>query len=164
MNEIERIRDELSRGDGGDPWHGGSVREILEDVTAREASARPIPGGHTIHEIVLHMAAWRGEARSRLLGGKPGQPAEGDWPEAAADDERSWKAALDALAKAHRELLEALARFDEAKLDLPAGLVRDPAEGTGLSYAVVLHGVAQHDAYHAGQIALLKRAVREVRG
>jgi hypothetical protein len=27
-----------------------------------------------------------------------------------------------------------------------------------VSYYVLLHGIAQHDAYHGGQIALLKRA------
>jgi hypothetical protein len=36
---------------------------------------------------------------------------------------------------------------------------RDAAIGSGVSYYVLLHGVAQHDAYHAGQIAMLKKGV-----
>jgi hypothetical protein len=37
--------------------------------------------------------------------------------------------------------------------------VRDPAQGTGVSYATMLQGLLQHDAYHLGQVALLKKAV-----
>jgi hypothetical protein len=37
---------------------------------------------------------------------------------------------------------------------------RDPSAGTGLSFEATLVGVAEHNAYHGGQIALLKRAAR----
>ncbi len=37
---------------------------------------------------------------------------------------------------------------------------RDKALGTGASRYVTLHGVIHHAAYHAGQIALLKKRVR----
>jgi hypothetical protein len=30
-----------------------------------------------------------------------------------------------------------------------------------MTYRVMLHGLAQHDAYHTGQIALLKRIYRD---
>jgi hypothetical protein len=46
----------------------------------------------------------------------------------------------------------------EGGLDEPVGRPRDRALGTGDSYYVMLHGVAQHDAYHLGQVSLLKRA------
>ena len=39
------------------------------------------------------------------------------------------------------------------------GPVRDPAAGTGVSYAAMMQGLLQHDAYHLGQVALLKKAV-----
>jgi uncharacterized damage-inducible protein DinB len=164
MKETERIGDELRRADHGDPWHGWSLQRITEDVTAGEASARPIPGAHTICEIVLHVAAWRGEVRERLLGGLPGEPPDGDWPSPARDEDAAWMAATARLATAHRELLGALARFPEARLDEIVGGQREPAVGTGVSYGVMLHGIAQHDAYHAGQIALLKKALRASEG
>jgi hypothetical protein len=50
------------------------------------------------------------------------------------------------------------ARRGEAGLDEPVGMTRDAPLGTGFSYYVMLHGLAQHDAYHTGQIMLLKRA------
>ena len=40
----------------------------------------PIPGAHTIWEIVLHLTAWTREVDRRVLGGEPRFPEEGDWP------------------------------------------------------------------------------------
>ncbi len=37
----------------------------------------------------------------------------------------------------------------------------DPTVGGGESFRVVLHGKVQHDADHTGQIALLKRMLRD---
>jgi hypothetical protein len=58
MKETERIRDQLHRAFAGDAWHGPSVLEILENVTASQAATRPIAGAHSIWELVLHIKAW----------------------------------------------------------------------------------------------------------
>ena len=31
--------------------------------------------------------------------------------------------------------------------------------GTGVSYYELLHGIVQHDAYHSGQIAIIKKVL-----
>jgi uncharacterized damage-inducible protein DinB len=49
-------------------------------------------------------------------------------------------------------LREEIARVDESRLDEPI------LEGMSTVY-VTLHGVIQHDLYHAGQIAMLKKAL-----
>lgn len=160
MTEMERIADELRRSHRGDAWHGPSLREALDGVTAAEATVRPVAGAHSIWEIVLHVTAWREEVRSRLERGWRAEPERGDWPAVADGSERAWQAALADLAAATEALVEALARFPEGRLDEVVGRERDPTAGTGVSYAVTLHGVAQHDAYHAGQIVMLKKALR----
>ena len=54
----------------------------------------------------------------------------------------------------------ALQPWPEARLaDLVGSMAPELPLGTGTSFYVLLHGVAQHDAYHAGQIALLKKAL-----
>jgi hypothetical protein len=40
------------------------------------------------------------------------------------------------------------------------GDTRDRPLATGVSFDVTLHGILQHDAYHLGQISLLKRMAR----
>jgi hypothetical protein len=50
----------------------------------------------------------------------------------------------------HRRLCRVVAGLDEARLN-------ESVAGKDYPVAVMLHGVAQHLAYHAGQIALLRR-------
>ena len=155
------IADELARAYDGDPWHGSPVVRILDGVSSADAHVHPIPGAHSIWELVLHMAAWTGEVQRRLEGGEPGEPREGDWPPPPpAPDERAWADAKARLRDRHNALLAAVDRMSPAQLPRLVGTeARDPAAGTGVSHEIMLHGLAQHHAYHAGQVALLKRAL-----
>ena len=145
----------LERSVAGDPWHGPSLAALLADVTADEAARRPIPGAHSIVEIVLHVAAWAEEVGARLAGGGPGDPAAGDWPSPCP-----WDEAHARLAAVHAGLLRRVAAFPEERLGERFGGAREPALGTGVTFAEMMIGVAEHNAYHGGQIALLKRALR----
>jgi len=159
MTEVERIVDEMRRAEHGDPWHGAPVRAILAGVPAHAAAARPLAGGHTIWEIVLHMTSWRREVLRRVRTGIADMPVDGDWPPVVETTDGAWAATLAGLAGAHDALVRAVAELPEERLDEIVGDQRDRAAGTGVSYYVLLHGISQHDAYHAGQIALLRKAV-----
>lgn len=152
--ERDRLLDELRRAWDGDPWHGDSVRAILSGLTADAAAARPLANAHTAWEIVLHLTSWTREVTRRLRDRVARDPAHGDWPSAGG----AWDESVDALARAHAELLDAVAAFPPGELDQRVGEARDRPLGAGVSYTVMLHGVAQHYAYHAGQIALLRKA------
>ncbi len=168
MKEIRRVADIIASVERGDPWHGPSARSVLEGITAEEAARRPIPTAHTIWEIVLHLTVWTREVRKRVLGGAPSLPEEGDWPEAPgagaspttpAPTEGAWAASLADFAAAHASLIAALDSLPGGKLDEKLGTERIPALGVGITFGAMLHGVAIHDAYHTGQIALLKKAM-----
>jgi uncharacterized damage-inducible protein DinB len=158
MSEIERIIDQLGREHEGDPWHGSPLSETLKGISAADASRRPIAGAHTIWELVLHMTGWKDEVRKRLSGAPAAEPADGDWPDAGEPTPDRWRAALDGLETAHRNLVDAVRRLPEAKLHEPTNDPRDRALGAGVSHYVLLHGIVQHDVYHAGQIAILRKA------
>lgn len=153
MTEIERIVDQMRRAYQGEAWHGPSLREALAGVTAAEAAARPVPGAHSIREIVQHLVAWEDTLRRRLAGEPLREPAEGDWPGAAVQSEDEWRDLLLRLDERSRRLREAVAALDDAQLD------EAPYRGTSTRY-VTLHGAVQHALYHAGQIVLLRKAVR----
>ena len=159
-SEITRIVDELNREHGGDPWHGTPLRQLLTDVDYLQAGARPAEGVHTIWEIVLHMTAWKNEVRRRLAGAPAGVPTEGDWPAPAAPGPQTWCEALDALEDSHRALVAVVARVPDQQLFTPTNDPRDSETGQGVTHYVLLHGIVQHDVYHSGQIALLKRAIK----
>jgi uncharacterized damage-inducible protein DinB len=154
MTEIQRIVDQLNRAFEGEAWHGPAVREILEGITAPQAAARLFKGTHTLWELVLHIAAWERACRRRL-GGERAELAEAEnWPEVTSTNEQAWEQAKEALKQAHEELGQAVSQLDETRLDQPI------IEGMGSVY-VTLHGVIQHTLYHAGQIAILKKASSE---
>ncbi|HTS08685.1 MAG TPA: DinB family protein, partial [Candidatus Eisenbacteria bacterium] len=66
--EATRIADQLRRAFDGSAWHGPALLEILADVDAAAAAARPIANVHSIWELVLHIAAWDGAGLRRLAG------------------------------------------------------------------------------------------------
>ena len=105
------------------------------------------------------MTAWVREVRRRLERGNPQMPEDGDWPLPPKPTEGNWWQSLDELAGAHAELRDAVHHFPEQKLDEPVSVARDAPLGSGVSFQAMLQGLLQHDAYHLGQVALLKRAL-----
>jgi uncharacterized damage-inducible protein DinB len=159
QTEIERIVDQLQREHNGDPWHGSPLLQILNGVSVEEAAARPVRGAHSIWELVLHVTAWKNEVRHRVNGRLAGEPEEGDWPMVGDPSPARWADALDKLQAAHERLEADVRAFPESRLFEPTNDPRNRELGTGVSYYTLLHGIAQHDVYHAGQIAILKRAL-----
>jgi uncharacterized damage-inducible protein DinB len=157
MTEITRILDQLEREHGGDPWHGSPLCTILDGIDARQAARKPIAAAHSIWELVLHVTGWKTEVARRVEGAPAGMPADGDWPEVGETTDARWTAALEELENAHRRLIAAIRALPESKLFQPTNDTRDRELGAGVSYYVLLHGAVQHDVYHAGQIAILKK-------
>jgi uncharacterized damage-inducible protein DinB len=156
MTEIERISDQFRRAFDGNAWHGPSVMALLEGVTAAQAAARPIPSAHSIWQLVSHIAAWE-RACLRRLNGDPAQLTdEEDWPAVSDTSEAAWQKTKDELVATHQQLLDKIGGLDDARLNQP--IINDPST-TYSSVYVTLHGGVQHDLYHAGQIAILKKAV-----
>jgi uncharacterized damage-inducible protein DinB len=158
MIEIERILDQFRRAYNGDAWYGPSLQEVLAGVTGTRALARPIGQVHCIWEILLHMTAWENAVRVRLQEGRVGVPDEGDWPAIEDTSEAAWRGALDAFARCHSELDGLISGLTDARLDHWLGAERSRETGGGVSVYVTLHGIIQHDVYHAAQIALLKKS------
>ena len=98
--------------------------------------------------------------RANDVSGAPaGVPAEGDWPDVLQPTEEHWADALAALRDAHAQLVAAVRDLPAAKLHEPTNDPRNRPLGTGETYFVTLLGLVQHDVYHAGQIAILKKIV-----
>jgi len=155
-SEVERIRDQFRRAFDGEAWHGPSVLKILEGVTAQQAAAQPIPGAHSIWELTLHIAAWE-RACKRRLEGDPAQLTDAeDWEPINDTSEAAWENTKQQLIDNHHELLDAIANVDESRLNEP--IIKNPQVPYSSVY-VTLHGGVQHDLYHAGQIAILKKAL-----
>lgn len=154
MSELERIREQLKRAFEGNAWHGPSVMEVLSDVTAHQAAVRVFPAAHNIWELALHIGAWEGACLSRLRGERAELNDAEDWPAVSDTSEPAWQQCKTNLRIGHQKLMDAVATIDEQNLDEPI-LPGMP------SVYITVQGVVQHDLYHAGQIAILKKALKE---
>jgi uncharacterized damage-inducible protein DinB len=155
----DEIIRQIQEGYSGEPWHGFSTMQILQGVTARQAFALPPGEGHSIAEIVLHLVSWQNEVRRRLQGQWPELPAEGDWPTSDQQSEDGWQRCLERLRASMERLLEELGRLSAEALDKRVGDKTDRFLGSGMSMRAMAYGVVSHNAYHSGQIAVLKKQV-----
>jgi uncharacterized damage-inducible protein DinB len=117
------------------------------------AAKKPIAGAHSIWELVLHIEAWMKET-TRTLGGGTYVSLTGDqdWPVPGDATDTGWAAVLAGAETSHAALIAAVSELSEDALC-------EKVAGQEFSLYGLLHGVAQHNIYHAGQIALLKKAV-----
>src|SRR5687767_5448784 len=153
MSRGQRVAEAIERSVSGPMWHGPSLMDLVGDVTADHAAARPVDGAHSIWELVLHITAWTEIVRERLVGSPKGDPTpEEDWPKTSDRSPEAWRATVERLKAAHRELAADIAKLDDSDL-----IGRVP--GKDHSVLVMVHGIIEHDAYHAGQIAILKKAL-----
>jgi uncharacterized damage-inducible protein DinB len=153
VRELERITDQALKVFSGGAWHGPSVLEALADVDAHLAASHPIPGAHSIWELVLHLAATQAVLLRRMRGETAGLQVDEFWSAAPPASESAWAEAVQRLRQQEAELRQAISAFPEGRLD-----ARLTAEGS--SAYNNFHGHVQHNAYHAGQISLLKKASR----
>jgi len=149
QSESKRIARQLRASYLGPAWHGPSLTEVLDGITPEAALRKPIASAHSIHEIVLHVAFWA-EAVRRTVEGHPYVHIEPplDWPAPNG----AWQDALAMLDHEQRAMVEAIRGMQDARLGEVV------TESKGYSFYVLLHGLVQHNLYHAGQIAMLRKA------
>jgi len=152
MKEVKRILDQLKRSFEGEAWHGPSVREVLANVNVEKALAHPIPAAHSIWEITQHIAAWQHYVCKRLEGDPFEATPELDWPPIASRDDEGWQNSLQKLEEGYQKLVAAISRLSDEELD------EKEVPGKPYNLYFMIHGVIQHNLFHAGQIALLKKA------
>ena len=151
MSRIDQIVHELKCAFDGEAWHGPALMEILDGVDAKAALARPVPTAHNIWELVLHIAGWERVITRRLHGEKLVLSDAENFGHITETSEAAWKQAISGLQSTHATLIKTVASLSDDKLS-------SPVPGKPYDIEFMLHGAAQHAAYHGGQISLLKRA------
>jgi DinB superfamily len=149
MTEIERMLNQYELVLHGDAWHGDAIWKIL-DNTSTECAAHRLTECHTIWEIVMHMTFWEEVATRRLRGERAGLDEALNFRTMPSIREANWRKTLLHFRASNEEFGKALSNLDSANLD---GM---SAAGKRSFYDEA-HGLIQHNVYHAGQIALLKK-------
>ncbi|MFZ0317654.1 MAG: DinB family protein [Candidatus Sulfotelmatobacter sp.] len=148
--ESALIAEQLRRAFEGDAWHGPALLELLKDVDAATAAAKPSPDVHSIWELVLHIAVWDAASIRRLSGEKTQPTGVDNFPIVPKPTEAAWRRAVAAAKRTHDQLVKTVKALPESRL-------RERVPGKKYDFYFMLHGVVQHELYHAGQIAILKK-------
>lgn len=143
MKTLQELVQSLNEIFDGDPWHGPTIKKILSDIPAEKVDSK-IGQGHSIIEIVLHMAAWKNFVVHKLQGDTDFDISE----ETNFPKRRDWGKALIELEESHKHLVSAIASFDPQKL-------QDLVPHRKYSFHKLLHGIVHHDLYHLGQITMI---------
>src|SRR5579863_5112846 len=158
MSETTRLADQIRRAYDGDAWHGDSLYDILLNVNAKQAAARPIPNAHSIWELVNHIAAWDAAIVKRIGGAVLELEGEENFPPVPALTgdalEDAWRKTVRRMQETNHDLAAAVANFPDSRLTERVPGKTESYHDFYYSFA----GIVQHELYHAGQIALLKKA------
>lgn len=143
----------------GKGWQGATLSGALRGVTVREALYRPGAKRRCIWQHVLHAAYWKHRVAATISPEIAGAFARSpsNWPRlprgTVAELEELWKADKAYLAEIHGRLVAAAAT-------VTGGMLGEKPAGKKWPLGMYLAGAAAHDAYHLGQIQLLKRLAR----
>lgn len=134
----------------GKPWLDVTFREHLSRISAGEA-VQGINGSNCIWQIVNHIIFWH-QRVERYMHNEPPEK-DGDLPDFYMPEnhgEENWQATLHRLEHSFEQMAGSIRNFPEKELF-------DTFPGTDKQAIYYLQGVAEHDAYHLGQIVLLRK-------
>src|SRR5579871_5327904 len=151
MPDAARIAEQLRNAFEGNAWHGPGLLELLKDVDPATAASHPLPETHSIWELVLHIEAWDNAVNRRIIESKALQlKGAQNFPPVKDKSSAAWKKTVADLKKTHAALVKTAASLSDKRLG-------ERVPGKRYNIRFMLDGVAQHELYHAGQIAILKK-------
>ncbi|MEL6593856.1 MAG: DinB family protein [Bacteroidota bacterium] len=155
-NEAARIAQQMHFAQNGASWHGPNLEEILDGINAEQAASHPVEGAHSIWELVLHINAWRDFGWAMLTGQDnydPDVDMSLNFPPTPAVNAENWQ-------QSQRELQESCERLAKLLAEKGDELLSQKVPSRKYDFYKLLHGIVQHDLYHAGQIILLKKMLQ----
>ncbi len=154
MSESKRIAKLFSDLYNGNPWTYVKLTDILKDISAEQASARPVKNANTIWQLVQHCVGWRENVLRKLKGELFTSPEDNYLSVPADTSADAWQQLLLALQKTETDWEDFLLSLEDRSLN--EGYA--PSKNEFTIYEVI-HGVMHHDNYHFGQISILKKMV-----
>lgn len=149
--ELNSIANQLQEAFEGDAWFGRNARSLLADVNASVAVEHP-QGQHSIIELVLHMINWKQFAISSLSSNGKGLHyfETRDWQQCPNATHRFWAETLADLWHTQSTLIALLKGLNDA-------ILNEQVPERNYNFRKLLNGVLQHDIYHLGQIAYIRK-------
>jgi uncharacterized damage-inducible protein DinB len=127
-----------------------SLKSALSGVTAEQASWKPANVDNSIWESVNHLIFWN-ETYLRRYRGELNEPQDIENKATFRSSETDWQATLSKLDAVMQEWREKLKTIDDEKLESPVNAQYQAPWRVPLAHQNI------HNAYHIGQILLLRK-------
>lgn len=148
--QLQKLLDDLYNGS---PWIDVNFTDTLNEITAKEAATKPFPHFNSIWEIVNHVISWRETLLKRIQGEEIESPEDNYFSYIPDRTESAWEKTKEHFKASQQQWTKALKKMKKKDLD--------EMDIAG-KYSVfdLVNGIIQHDAYHLGQIRLLRKMVQ----
>jgi uncharacterized damage-inducible protein DinB len=150
--ETQSIIKNLENTLTGEPWFGRAVFTIMDEVDEAKTNLKPNNTEHSMNELLWHMITWAEFTMANLENKKPEELAsiEGnDW-RVLNPKQHSWKQGLAELKSIHKKIADVLNTKED-------GFLKDMVPNRRYNFRFMLNGLIQHNIYHLGQIAYVKK-------
>jgi uncharacterized damage-inducible protein DinB len=150
MHQTQQIADSYRAATVKAAWYGPSLAELLAQISPELATTAPVPGSHSISELLQHLLLWNERVRnSSDSNSLPRWQPEKEW----AEPPIPWNELVSRWSLS-RELLEEKIR------NFPIEDLAKQVPGRDYPYETMLHGIVEHAIYHSGQIAMVLSMLR----
>ena len=136
----------------GQPWFGRAVYEIVEEADESKVHTKPNGTEHSMIELLWHMNTWAGF----VLGSLENKTVDemkaieaNDWRE-IDPKVHTWKKGMEQLKATHSKIIEILNKKEDSFLS-------EIVPTRKFNYRFMLNGLIQHNIYHLGQVAYIKK-------
>ncbi|TMI73505.1 MAG: DinB family protein [Bacteroidetes bacterium] len=149
--EIQSIITNLERVNTGQPWYGRPVYEVLDEIDPAIVYKKPNKQ-HSLANLLYHMITWADFTLHRIKGDKEKDMAafeELDWREINPKI-HTWEKGLAEFKDIHKKIVELLNQKDDKFL-------REIVDYRKYNFRFLLNGLIQHNIYHIGQVAYVKK-------
>lgn len=137
----------------GQPWFGRGVYEILGETDESIVNMTPNDNSHSLLELLWHMCTWAEFTLASLEGRSKDEMAvieKNDWRE-LNPVLHSWKNGVNELKSIHSKVIECLSKKEDDSF------LGDMVPTRQYNFRFMLNGLVQHNIYHLGQIAYVKK-------
>ncbi len=150
--EIQSLISRLENVNSGEPWFGRAVFIILEEADAKKVYIKPNNTEHSLIELLYHMITWADFTLKRIEKDKIKDLAtaeELDW-RIINPKINTWKKGLAEFKTLHKKIITLLHKKDD-------DFLIETVDYRKYNFRVLLNGMIEHNIYHLGQIAYLKK-------
>lgn len=152
MKDHEQLAKNFSDLFDGSSWIDVNIMSTLDEITAKQAATKPFPDFNSIWEIVNHMISWRETVLKRIFGENVESPEHNYFTSIRDRSENAWLKTKERFHESQTKWLEAITEMKIKDLSTKHDF------NTFSNYDLV-QGIFQHDAYHLGQIRLMKKLI-----